>query len=610
MTDRGKIDTGLTLSALDILQAVKKKSLVSLFAGLVVGGVAYLVLLPMPPIYSATSIVWFDEREERLLTSDSAFSALADDTKVTWVNEVAPIVKEAAIIQSVPVLTRVVNDLDLVQQPETLRSNRVLLKETLKDRIKAVLPAALFAGNDEDIPVTPSGGTAADTPLEVIQQLAAVIKTNTNELTQLISITVSSPDPQAAARIANHLPEAFLLEHNGRVNAASAEMVGWLEAQLQGIRTRIQSEETDLSSNAVALRQMTHDADVGLYRDLLKRRNEVQQLQNIQSHPIRVVSRATVPTEPAAAGPVRFALAALVATFIAASLVFALRELLNKKLRYPRQFDELGLHVLAAAPDRGRSRPLFDESIRRLLSLVVVDLRRGPVAIGFTSGAAQEGKTLVAREFARAAARSGLRTVLIEADLRHPQSRATAAPEQPGLADLLASGRGPDAYFVEERGEGAQPLYILPSVEASRSPTEMLASLHMTQLLTRLRETFDLVVCDMPPVCMTADAEALAPQLDGTVLVVRHGHAGLARTKSAVALLERGGDHLIGAFVNDCPPQFLSELYGRGPLDYGVTPGRDAAPAEGGAAQEGRRVNAGSKIKLLPLNRDMRSDVG
>lgn len=610
MTDRGTLDTGLTLSVLDVLQAVKRKILPSLLAGLVVGAITYLALLPMPPLYSATSIVWFDEREERLLTSESAFAALADDTKVTWVNEVAPIVKEAAIIQSVPVLTRVVNDLDLVQQPEALRSKRVLIKETLKDRITAIVPAALISGENEALPAMPPGGTAADTPLEVIQQLAAVIETNTNELTQLISITVTSPDPQAATRIANHLPEAFLLEYNGRVNAASAEMVAWLDAQLQSIRTRIQSAQTDLSSDAVALRQMTHDADVGLYRDLLKRRNEVQQLQNIQSHPIRVVSRATVPSDPAAAGPGRFALAATVATFIAASLVFALRELLNKKLRYPRHFEELGLHVLAAAPDRGRNRPLFDESIRRLLSLAMPDLRKGPVAIGFTSGAAQEGKTLVAREVARAAARSGLRTLLVEADLRHPQSRGTAGPRQHGLAELLASGRGPDGYVVEEPGEGALPLYILPSVEASQHPTELLASLHMTHLLARLREKFELIVCDMPPVCMTADAEALAPQLDGTVLVVRHGHAGLARTKSAVALLDRGGDNLIGAFVNDCPPQFLSELYGRGPLDYGFTPARPGKSAKDGAAPEGARVNAGSKVKLLPLNRDMRSDVG
>lgn len=612
MSDRGKIDTGLTLSALDMLQAVKKNSGLSLGLGVLVALGVYLLLLPMPPVFSATSILWFDEREERLLTSDSAFSALADDRKVTWVNEVAPIVKEAAIIESLPVLTRVIDDLDLVDRPEALQSKRALIKDTVKQRIKALLPDALFSGDDEAAESAPAvvaaeGGAA--TPVKTIQQLAGVIEINTNELAQLISITVSSPDPAAAMSIANHLPEAFLVEHNARVTAASSEMVGWLDAQLESIRARIRAEESNLSSDAVALRQMTHDADVALYRDLLKRRNEVQQLQNIRSHPIRVVSMATLPSEPSAAGPAQYALAALFAVFVGASFLFALRELLNQRVRYPRQLEELGLHVLAAAPDFHKNRPLFDEAIRRMLSIAMPDLRKGSLAVGFTSGAAREGKTLVARQLAMTGARSGVRTVLVEADLRHPQS-STAAPGKPGLAELLRAGSSPEGYMLEEPVEGGGVLSVVPSINASRNPTELLASANMTQLLAILRAHFDLIVVDMPPTCLTADAEALAPLLDGTVLVLRHGQAGLGRTRSAIGLIERGGDHLIGAFMNDCPERFLSDLYGQGPLEYGytMTPEQPGS-AQGGAARD-RRFGDDAKIKLLPVKEDMRSDVG
>jgi non-specific protein-tyrosine kinase len=189
------------------------------------------------------------------------------------------------------------------------------------------------------------------------------------------------------------------------------------------------------------------------------------------------------------------------------------------------------------------------EAYRTLrINLQYSSLDRDLRTILVTSAAEGDGKTTVAANLGVALAESGKKVLLIDCDLRRPGLHGLfGLPLSPGLTGaLLEDNSDPPVEATAVPG-----LSVLPAGDPPPNPAEFVASARLARLLGRLRERFDLLVVDSPPVGLVADAAVLAPQADGVLLVVSAGRTRRDPARRARQQLDKVGAHLLGAVLNN-----------------------------------------------------------
>jgi protein-tyrosine kinase len=178
-----------------------------------------------------------------------------------------------------------------------------------------------------------------------------------------------------------------------------------------------------------------------------------------------------------------------------------------------------------------------------------------------------EGKTLTAVNLAIALAREADHTVLlVDADLRNPKVHTYfGMPAQPGLSEHLVEGAPLERCLVDP---GIDKLAVFPGGKALRSASELLGSRQMRSLVTALQrhDPSRIVVFDLPPLLVSADALAFLPHADATILVVEEGRTGAADAARAAELLQ--SVNLIGTVLNKSrfptveePPTFKGRAF-------------------------------------------------
>jgi capsular exopolysaccharide synthesis family protein len=184
-----------------------------------------------------------------------------------------------------------------------------------------------------------------------------------------------------------------------------------------------------------------------------------------------------------------------------------------------------------------RTNLLFSQAVQKLQTLVV------------TSAAPSEGKTTVAANLAVTFAQQGMRVALIDCDLRKARlHNLFGVPREPGLTQMLigAPGAAEAARATEVEG-----LTVVPAGTLPPNPAELLGGKAMRELVERLKQRFDLIILDTPPLLAAADAAVLGELADGTVLVVRAGATDRAAAQQAVQQLRLVGARVLGAVIND-----------------------------------------------------------
>ena len=147
------------------------------------------------------------------------------------------------------------------------------------------------------------------------------------------------------------------------------------------------------------------------------------------------------------------------------------------------------------------------------------DVDQPPKVIHVTSARPSEGKTTIAMSLAISAALAGLKVVLVDADLRHPAvSRFFKLEKEKGLVDLLLGATTIDDVLKVRQDLN---LMVIPAGSKSLNPPDVLGSERMKALISRLRETFDYVVLDTPPVGPVVDPVIVANLADKTIFVVQ-----------------------------------------------------------------------------------------
>jgi capsular exopolysaccharide synthesis family protein len=162
------------------------------------------------------------------------------------------------------------------------------------------------------------------------------------------------------------------------------------------------------------------------------------------------------------------------------------------------------------------------EAMRSLYtSVMLARPENPPKAILIASPFQGEGKTTVAINLALALAQRG-RTVLVDADLRRPGvALAFGLTESKGLSEVLSGAIRLDRVLVPSLI--SPNLSVLPAGSASIPAAQLAASEAMGTVINLLREQFDHIVVDSPPILAFSDGRALSPLVDGVILVGRSG---------------------------------------------------------------------------------------
>lgn len=185
---------------------------------------------------------------------------------------------------------------------------------------------------------------------------------------------------------------------------------------------------------------------------------------------------------------------------------------------------------------------------------VAADIGRGgkpSKVIGVTSTFAAEGKSTVASNLAELIAQAGKKVILIDTDVRNPSlSRVAGAEEGNGLLEVLD---GTVEFEDAVRTDATTGLAFLPAV--IRSPLapsrEVLASESFRMLITRLREKFDNIIVDLPPLGPVTEVRATANLVDSYVYVIEWGRTSLIAVRQQMVAAPEVHDRLLGAVLNN-----------------------------------------------------------
>lgn len=366
-----------------------------------------------------------------------------------------------------------------------------------------------------------------------------------------------------------------IAELEARIEAEQTALLREQEAALAAARTREQAlareldrvkaraAETDRAGQELRTLEQRAEISRRLYESYLGQVERSALSEADQRPDARVISEAVPPTSPSFPRPKTVLGVALTVSLVVASLAVYLAELADRGFRTASDVREtLGLTPLALLPqtsaraggppeahvlDRPAGR--LAEGVRAVLAslLALPTASRGRVVL-VTSCVPGEGKTTLAMCLGRLAAAEGLKTLLVDADLRRPRVRELLGPEpRPGLGELL---RGECTLESVLKVDALSGLIVLPGSARAAQPTRLLGADGLGKLLAAARERFDLVIVDTAPLGAVADPRLIARLVDHALLVVRwHATARELAAATLAGARELEGK-LVGAVLN------------------------------------------------------------
>jgi len=256
-------------------------------------------------------------------------------------------------------------------------------------------------------------------------------------------------------------------------------------------------------------------------------------------------------------------IAVLIGLLVGGALAMA-RELLDNTVNTLENIEEAaGAPVLASVVvDQSMDKhPLLTdlagfsprgEAFRMLrTNLQFLNLDDQAKSLVITSAVEGEGKTTTATNLAVALAQTGRRVLLVDGDLRRPRTAGLLGLEtKVGLTTVLVGRTKLDESIQRHAASG---VYVLASGPTPPNPSEVLQSNATRELLAKLRDLFDVVVIDAPPLLPVADAAILAASADGAILVTRHGKTHRDQLRAAAERLRKVDGRILGVVANMIP---------------------------------------------------------
>jgi len=372
------------------------------------------------------------------------------------------------------------------------------------------------------------------------------------------------------------------LESNVRRGlVAMAESIERRLAQLETTRGKFDEEARRLPVTereaAKHLRDVT--ANLKIFNFLVEKEQEAKIALASTLSTARLIDRPLAPLERTSPLlTLQFVVAFLLAV-VAALLAATVAEYSDRSIRTARELEEgTDLQLFASIPhvdalarsDRrvpssalvalDDPESIVTEAYRGLrTNLRCTRLGRSIRSIAITSATPSEGKTVTLCNLAVVCAQAGERTVVVDADMRRPTIHTRfGGARTPGLSEIL-SGRV--AWREALRSSGIDGLHSIPAGARPPDPGALLDSERLDTLIEQLREEFDWIFVDVPPVLAVADGNAVLPRLDGVLLLARCRKHSLDVARDARDRVRRSGAELLGAVFNAVDRRAMGGAY-------------------------------------------------
>lgn len=383
-------------------------------------------------------------------------------------------------------------------------------------------------------------------------------------------------------------------------------------AALEDQRRKVEALNQDFVKYNILKREA--DSVKLTYDSLLQSQKQASVSASLKATNIRVVDPAEVPDRPVKPRKaMNLALGALMGLAFGVGLAF-FQEYLDNSLKSPDDVSRfLNLATLGTIPNlqslterhsraygyglkkadteqnklaeklplelisHGSPTSLMAEAYRSArTSLLLSSADSAPRVVLITSAVPSEGKTVTAINTAISLTQTGSRVVLIDGDMRKPRVHSVfALGNVPGLSSFLTGA----AVLKDVLHESNVPnLFVLPCGIIPPNPGELILSSRFAQLLQVLRQYFDYVVIDSPPVANVSDARVLASSADAVILVIKAFSTSRHLAKRAAELLSHSRVRNLSVILNDLDVHartgYYSNYSGRYyyPSNYGTPP--------------------------------------
>lgn len=535
---------------------------------------ALMYIFSTSPIFTARSQILIDPKMPQILHEQSG--------EVNFSLDNAQVESEIAVLRSEKIAMIVINELHLDNDSEF---------QDQKSSIFALLWSRLLGENDSGAMElgNDKGMTEFARSRRVITAFQAGLDVRRTGLSYAIEIAFSSKDPDKAARVANAMAEAYIRDQIETKSDTAKLGSEWLERRLAQLRAQLNTAtqmaqafrakhdyriRTDKSAepgrqttdNLLAssgedytLEELETTAETyrKIYESYLQGFTASVQRQSFPVADARIITTATRPL--AKSHPQTLLVLAsggLIGVMIGFGIAI-IRHSLDSSLRFSSQIrDELGLECLGRLPRMvGATDHLaevvkapfssFSASLKSVKTVISLVNRTESIhCLGITSTLPKEGKSTVASNLATLFSMSGMRTLVVDADvLNLTLTKAFAPDATAGLIDPVQNREEIKKYIVPA---GTTPFDLLP---ATGSSNNVLGSEHMQVLLRDIFKAYDIVIFDVPPANPIVDWLAFIPLLDAVVVVAEWGRTPLDLLSEMLRSLRMTKTFILGVIV-------------------------------------------------------------
>jgi uncharacterized protein involved in exopolysaccharide biosynthesis/Mrp family chromosome partitioning ATPase len=532
------------------------------------------------PVFTATTQILIEPKLPQHLQQGGEVNLSLDTAQIE---------SQIAVMQSEKIAAMVIDQLKLVDNPKFNRPHAPTLRERLR-KLKANLAetfglqeSAWFASLGEYLGLGEPEKPYTLTDYQKSRLTMSIYRSGLDVrrvgVSYAINISFTSLDSEGAANIANATSEAFVREQIETKAEAAKQGGRWLETRLQQLRAQM----NEAMAEAQEFRSR-HDYSVGNEADDEGGENAAPTLEELevtaetyrkmyesflhaytnsvsqQSYPVadaRVITAATAPLYPSAPRPKLMLAFAAVAGIIFGIGISFVRHTFDWTIRSPRHIrDNLGIECVGELPPTSKWREFghVDEVVRRPHSRYSHSLRKARTEIslaetdhpikflGITSVSNDSPKSSVASNLATLYSMSGLKTLVIDADVHHP-----------ALTTLLL-GHGIHENPCQEPAKlnivhaPGRPFDMLPSsvVDAKN----LLAPRTMQAFLSDL-VSYDIVIVDLPTLASGADRLAVSSVLDGVVMIAEWGKTHVDTLRELVRALQASRTPTLGVLLTN-----------------------------------------------------------
>ena len=354
-----------------------------------------------------------------------------------------------------------------------------------------------------------------------------------------------------------------------------AETLRREQSRLNAELNRLKTEAFELDALGLKYNQLKDNSEnlKELFQTVLKRSEELDINSMYESDKVRMLEEAQKPGGPVSPNmPVNLAIGFALGLGLGAGilgLIYALDNTVRSESDIARYTDRPLLGALPAvdgsvlkgiADIEGNPLDLvthvapkssFAEGIKSLrTNLMFMAPDDPPKLLLVTSPGPSEGKTLICTNMAVAMAQSGMKTVIIDSDMRRPRVHKAFGRENrgEGLSSLITGESSLDEAVQETEVEN---LSLITCGPIPPNPSELLHTERFQALIEELDERFDRVLFDSPPLGAVSDALVLSHSVEGVLLVTRFGQTRKELLRRSIEQLETVGAPFMGAVLNN-----------------------------------------------------------